>query len=174
MKLKKILPICIYNKIVPITGFIAMNILCFLFIRKEYKGNKFKLTEEFFNHEGIHSIQQLELLLASLIIMTIVILVFDISWWWLLFSILIPFIIYGICWIIEIILPPYNSAYKNICFESEAIYNECDLEYIGKKRKLFNFSFLKYISNKKYPYLTKLERQRRWNIYKNSLKDKEN
>lgn len=171
MKLKKILPICVYNRVIPIVGFIAMNILCFLFIRKEYKGNKVKLTEEFFIHEGIHSIQQLELLLSSLIIMTINILVFDISWWWLLSSIFIPFIIYSICWIIEIILPPYNSAYKNICFESEAIYNECDLEYIGKKRKLFDFSFLKYISNKKYPYLTKFERQKRWNIYKNSLKD---
>lgn len=150
----------IYNSVIPFKGFIAMMTIFILWIRKEYKGSR-QLGYEFFNHEKIHSYQQIEIWVSSIIIMVSVCLFTNLSWWWLLFTPVIPFIIYGLCWIIEIILPPYNMAYKNICFETEAVYNEWDSDYLGKKRKLFTFAFLKYISNKKYPALSRNQRRKR-------------
>jgi len=150
----------IYNSVIPFRGFIAMMTIFILWIRKEYKGSK-QLGYDFFNHEKIHSYQQIEIWVSSIIIMVSVCLFTNLSWWWLLFTPVIPFIIYGLCWIIEILLPPYNMAYKNICFETEAVYNEWDTDYLGKKRKLFTFAFLKYISNKKYPALSRNQRRKR-------------
>lgn len=141
----------IYSKIIPLPGYMAMLTLFILWIRKEYKEDK-RLDAQFFNHERIHSYQQIEIWGIAIIIMTLLCLFGSLSWWWLLTTPVIPLVIYVLCWVIEIALPPYDQAYRNICFESEAIYNESDLEYC-KKRKLFTFRFLKYISNKKYPYV---------------------
>ena len=69
------------------------------------------------------------------------------SWWALLATPIFPLLAYVISWIIEIILPPYNRAYKDICFEGEARTLESDKDF---RKKLFPFSFLKYIPNKKY------------------------
>lgn len=69
------------------------------------------------------------------------------SWWALLATPIFPLLAYVISWIIEIILPPYNRAYKDICFEDEARTLESDKDF---RKKLFPFSFLKYIPNKKY------------------------
>ncbi|MBD5584394.1 MAG: hypothetical protein HDQ88_04880 [Clostridia bacterium] len=135
-----------------------MTFLCFLFIRKEYKGT-IKLSKNVINHEGIHSIQQIELLIADIIICSILCWTLGLSWWWLLVGILFPVILYILCWLIEILLPPYDHAYGNICFESEAIYNEYDFNYI-KYRLKHPFRWLKYIPNKKYPYLNNYQRRK--------------
>lgn len=140
-------PIKIVNGIIPFKGYMAMMTLFILWIRKEYAN---KIDEYVLNHENIHMYQQLEILVVCLVPSIILYILNITSWWWILLSIFSPLIIYVLCWIIEILLPPYNSAYKNICFESEAIYNERDLDYLTNKRKLFDFSWVKYISNKKH------------------------
>ena len=121
-----------------------MTLLWWLIIRTEYKD---KITSIVERHESIHSYQQVVLFLFSLIVSIILSLTTNYSWWCLLLTPIIPLIAYVISWIIEIILPPYNRAYKDICFEGEARALESDEDY---KKKLFPFSFLKYIPNKKY------------------------
>lgn len=143
-------PIKIVNNIIPFRGYMAMMTLFILWIRKEHVN---KIDKYVLNHETIHMYQQLEILGVCLVPTAILYMLNIISCWWVLLSIFFPLIIYVLCWLIELVLPPYNSAYKNICFESEAIYNEYDLDYLRNKRKLFDFSWAKYISNKKYPSL---------------------
>lgn len=146
----------IYNNILPFKGFKAMLTLSILWVRKEYRGSR-QLDQQFFNHEKIHSCQQLEIWIASLVVMSVLCLIAPLSWWWLLITPAIPLLVYGICWMIEICLPPFNRAYGNICFEAEAQYNESNPDYL-KERCLFTFRFLKYISNKKYPYIERKNR----------------
>lgn len=134
----------VYCKFLPFKGYLCMTVLWWLIIRTEYKD---KITETVERHESIHSYQQVVLFLFSLIVSIILSLTTNYSWWCLLLTPIIPLITYVISWIIEIILPPYNRAYKDICFEGEARALESDPDY---KKKLFPFSFLKYIPNKKY------------------------
>lgn len=134
----------VYCKFLPFKGYLCMTLLWWLIIRTEYKD---KITSTVERHESIHSYQQVVLFLFSLIVSIILSLTTNYSWWCLLLTPIIPLIAYVISWIIEIILPPYNRAYKDICFEGEARALESDPDY---KKKLFPFSFLKYIPNKKY------------------------
>lgn len=157
-------PLVIYNSIIPFKGFMAMMTIFILWIRKEYKNHP-ALDDSFYRHETIHAYQQTEIWLTSIILMIAGCWLLNVSWWWLLGTPVIPFIVYVLCWLIEIALPPYDKAYKNICFETEAIYNEANPNYL-KKRKLFQFRFLKYISNKRYPALTAYERRRRNQAFK--------
>lgn len=146
----------IYNNVIPFKGFMAMLTLSILWIRNEYKD---KVTDAVLNHESIHMYQQLELLILGVVVGILSCSFLPISWWWMIAFCLSPFLVYIICWIIEILLPPYDKAYKNICFESEAQYNEYNFNYLKKR---VPFSWIKYISNKKYPYLTNLQRRDRW------------
>lgn len=149
-------PIKVIQNLIPFPGYLAMTTLFLIWVRKEYIKSYDEYTH---NHESIHAYQQTELLLASIILMAILIPIFGWSWLWMLSSIAIPFVIYIICWLIEILLPPYDQAYKNICFESEAIYNEGNLDYLHSRKP---FAWLKYISNKNWPYLTHSERLAIW------------
>lgn len=134
----------VYCKFLPFKGYLCMTVLWWLIIRTEYKD---RITETVEQHETVHSYQQITLFATSFLVSIILSLTTNYSWWCLLLTPIIPLIAYVISWIIEIILPPYNRAYKDICFEGEARALESDPNY---KEKLFPFSFLKYISNKKY------------------------
>ena len=134
----------VYCKFLPFKGYLCMTLLWWLIIRTEYKD---KITSTVERHESIHSYQQVILFLFSLIVSIILSLTTNYSWWCLLLTPIIPLIAYVISWIIEIILPPYNRAYKDICFEGEARSLESDKDF---RKKLFPFSFLKYIPNKTY------------------------
>lgn len=134
----------VYCKFLPFKGYLCMTLLWWLVIRTEYKD---KITPTVERHESCHNYQQVVLFIFSLIASIILSLTTNYSWWCLLLTPIIPLIAYVISWIIEIILPPYNRAYKDICFEGEARALESDPDY---KKKLFPFSFLKYIPNKKY------------------------
>ena len=134
----------VYCKFLPFKGYLCMTLLWWLIIRTEYKD---KITSTVERHESIHSYQQIVLFLFSLIVSIILSLTTNYSWWCLLLTPIIPLIAYVISCIIEIILPPYNRAYKDICFEGEARSLESNKDF---RKKLFPFSFLKYIPNKKY------------------------
>ena len=118
----------VYCKFLPFKGYLCMTILWWLIIRTEYKD---KIT----------------LFIVGLLVSIILSLTTNYSWWGLLATPAIPLLTYVYSWIIEIILPPYNRAYKDICFEGEARSLESDKDF---RKKLFPFSFLKYIPNKKY------------------------
>ena len=134
----------VYCKFLPFKGYLCMTLLWWLIIRTEYKD---RITETVERHETVHIYQQITLFIVGLLVSIILSLTTNYSWWGLLATPTIPLLAYVVSWIIELILPPYDRAYKNICVEGEARALESDPDY---KKKLFPFSFLKYIPNKKY------------------------
>ena len=134
----------IYNNIIPFKGFRAITILPFIFARNSAKW--LKDYEE--NHECIHLRQQLEVLIAAFILIFAMVLVFNISWWWLLASPLVFFVWYGIEWLVRFaIYHDTHIAYRNIAFEQEAYNNQYDMEYLDKRSI---FAWVEYIGKSTY------------------------
>lgn len=142
----------IFNNWIPFGRFTAMTVLLWVFIR-----NDKRFTVRMLNHERIHVRQQLEIVAACLLIGAILIPWIGASWWWMLGCIPAPFLLYGLSVAIEVLLPPYNAAYRNSCFETEAIYNEHHRDYTRRWRRHL-FAWLRYIPNRKYPYIPHEER----------------
>ena len=67
----------------------------------------------------------------------------SIPWWVWVTPVVAPYAVYAVCWFVELLLPPYDSAYRDVCFESEAQYHEYD-----ENPQYCPFSFLRFIPNK--------------------------
>lgn len=130
----------IRSKYLPVKGFMCMNILGFLFVREEVV-----LDDEAINHEAIHTVQQYEILALSAIAALIASNIYA-SWWYLLIVVAMPIALYILAWLVALILPPYDSAYKDSPFECEAFNNEKDPMYLAKRTL---FATWKYIFKKK-------------------------
>lgn len=117
----------IRNKYLPVKGFMCMNILGLLFVREEVV-----LDDEAINHEAIHTVQQYEILALSAIAALIASNIYA-SWWYLLIVVVMPIALYILAWLVALILPPYDSAYKDSPFEREAYANEHDPLYLAKR-----------------------------------------
>ena len=96
----------VYNSLIPWSGFYAINLFGFLFVRDKSKKPVSKIT---LNHEEIHTAQIKEL-------------------WYLGF-----YLIYLFEWIIRLFLP--GNAYRNISLEKEAFKNQGNLDYLKKRKK---------------------------------------
>lgn len=145
----------IYNKVIPFKGFKLMNILGLVFSRVEEKF--ITLVDK--RHEQTHTYQQYELLCIGAFISLVFCNIYQ-SWWYLLGVLLIPFIIYVMAWLLEIVLPPYHNvkeyfagktlwekikavpkwaskvchdAYHDNCFEREAYLNERNVNYFATR-----------------------------------------
>lgn len=105
----------IYNKIIPFGHFDYITFLLWCFVK-----DPAELPPEKENHERIHSRQQIELLAACLLAGIVCIAATGASWWWLILAIPAPLLIYGVSWFIELLMPPYDRAYLDTCFETEA------------------------------------------------------
>ena len=114
----------IRNKFIPFKGFGAMNILGLLFVREGVE-----LTGTTMRHEAIHSLQQYEILAASSLL-ALALSNLLASWWYLLVVAIMPIALYVLAWIIELALPPYDSAYRDSPFEREAYDNQDDPNYL--------------------------------------------
>ena len=130
----------IRNKIVPFGDFDVMNILGLLFVREEVV-----LDDEIINHEAIHTEQQYEILMLSLAVGLMLSNIYA-TWWWLLLALVMPFALYILAWFIELLLPPYDSAYKDSPFEREAYANESNPMYLAKRPL---FATWKYVLKKR-------------------------
>ena len=126
----------IRNKIVPFGDFDVMNILGLLFVREEVV-----LDDEIINHEAIHTVQQYEILALSAIVALIASNIYA-TWWWLLLALVMPFALYILAWFIELLLPPYGTAYKDSPFEREAYANQRNPKYLATRPL---FAWWKYI-----------------------------
>ena len=126
----------IKNKYIPFGNFTAMNLLGLLFVKSDCN-----LTDEIINHEAIHSVQQYEIMFIALLISLILSNIYA-SWWYLLISIVFPIVLYILLWLLELILPPYNSAYKDSPFEREAYFNQNKDNYLVTRPL---FAWIKYI-----------------------------
>ena len=117
----------IRNKILPIGSFACMNILGLLFVREEVV-----LDDEILNHEAIHTEQQYEILMLSLAVGLMLSNIYA-TWWWLLLALVMPFALYILAWFIELLLPPYGTAYKDSPFEREAYANQRNPKYLATR-----------------------------------------
>lgn len=117
----------IRNKIVPFGDFDVMNILGLLFVREEVV-----LDDEILNHEAIHTEQQYEILTVSALVALVLSNIYA-SWWWLLLALVMPFALYILAWFIELLLPPYGTAYKDSPFEREAYANQRNPKYLATR-----------------------------------------
>lgn len=115
------------NKYLPVGKFGAMNILDILFVKEDVE-----VTPTIIRHEAIHTAQQYEIMTASALLALIVSNIFA-SWWYALIAILMPIALYVLAWLVELILPPYTSAYKDSPFEREAYYNQHNPEYLATR-----------------------------------------
>lgn len=126
----------ISNKLIPFKGFGAMNILGLVFTRKN--ADEISITTK--RHEQIHTMQQYEIMLASALISLVLCNIWA-SWWYLLVTIALPIALYVLVWLIELVLPPYTSAYKDSPFEREAFANDEDVNYFVTRPL---FAWVKY------------------------------
>ena len=126
----------IRNKYIPFGDFDVMNILGLLFAREGAV-----LDDEIISHEAIHSEQQEEIVCASALV-AIALCNFCASWWYLLIVLAMPIAIYIIAWLVALILPPYDSAYKDSPFEREAYANQHNPMYLATRPP---FAWWKYI-----------------------------
>lgn len=111
----------IYNNIIPVDGFVAVNLFGVLFVRKKYKemlDTRHEYKTLVVNHESIHTEQMKELLYIGFYVM------YAIYYLILLFR-------YG----------KTLKAYKMIPFEQEAYNNERDIEYLSHRKR---YAFLQY------------------------------
>ena len=113
----------IRNKYLPLGDFKVMNILGFLFVREGVE-----VSPTILLHEAIHTRQQREILVLSLIIA----LPFA-SWWSIPIALVMPFILYVLAWLVALALPPYDSAYKDTPFEREAYANQHNPNYLATR-----------------------------------------
>ena len=126
----------IRNKYIPFGDFDVMNILGLLFVKEGVV-----LDDEVINHEAIHSEQQEEIVCASALV-AIALSNFCASWWYLLIVIAMPIALYVLAWFVALILPPYDSAYKDSPFEREAYANQHNPMYLANRPL---FAWWKYI-----------------------------
>ena len=130
----------IENDYIPVGDFDVMNILGLLFVRKGTK-----LTDTIIRHEAIHTVQQYEILCTSALVALIASNIYA-SWWYLLMAIAMPIAVYVLAWLVELALPPYDTAYRDSPFEREAYMNQDDPMYLPKRPL---FAWIQYILRKK-------------------------
>ena len=96
----------VYNNILPVKGFTAMNLFGIIFARNEYK----PLARRIQNHEAIHTVQMKEML-------------YIFFYFWYLVEWLVKLFRYG------------RNAYENISFEREAYTYQDDYSHLEKRKK---------------------------------------
>ena len=135
----------VFNKLIPFSGFLAMTLWPFIFVREELAKRYSTVVN---NHEHIHAEQQhihaeqqKEMLIVGFAL-ALIGFVFGLGWWALLF---VPIFLwwYLLEWIIRIpVEGSSRQAYRNISFEREAYANEKDLAYLGSRK---HFVWIKYM-----------------------------
>ena len=106
----------LYNRFIPIRGFVALNFFGIILVRKEYEG---KLTEEVIRHEMIHTAQMKEL-------------------WYVGF-----YVLYILEWLYKVItIRDFKKAYRRISFEQEAYLFQGTFHYVSQRSKMTWTKFL--------------------------------
>lgn len=127
----------IRNKWIPFEGFSHMTLFWWIFTRY---GTAYP-SERTLNHERIH-LCQIYGVWAMFVPLTLLLCATGVlSWWWLLWLPGAYYELYFLFWLIEVLLPPYNTAYKDNCFERESRFNAGDYDYCCFEHW---FSWIKY------------------------------
>jgi hypothetical protein len=121
----------IFNDTIPFSGFIAMTVWPFIFVRNK-AASRYNVVAN--NHEHIHAEQQKEMLLVGVVLAAVgyifvglwAILLLPVFFWW-----------YILEWLFRICqYRNTKKAYRNISFEREAYANETNLTYNTARKRL--------------------------------------
>ncbi len=121
----------IFNDTIPFSGFIAMTVWPFIFVRNQ-AASRYNVVAN--NHEHIHAEQQKEMLLVGVVLAAVgyifvglwAILLLPVFFWW-----------YILEWLFRICqYRNTKKAYRNISFEREAYANETNLTYNTARKRL--------------------------------------
>ena len=107
--------------------------------------NKDEMPQRVRNHESVHARQWCECMLASGVIIWALMLILNISPWWLALSFLMFYIFYVLEWLIKLCF--YGAkAYSHISFEREANAGETDSGYLESEGY---FRWVKFVKDDK-------------------------
>jgi len=95
----------IYNRILPVPGFVCINLFGVLFVRRGKT-----LSAATINHEAIHTAQMREL------------------------GYVLFYVIYVLEWLYRL-LTHTRTAYRGISFEREAYAHQADVDYLATRRR---------------------------------------
>ena len=129
--------IVIHNNLIPLGKARTINFFGVLFTKNK------NLTPKTENHEAIHTRQQIEWLILYATALLVLIPACGLSWRWLCtVPICYHVILYCTLWALEWLLPPYDTADRDIALERECYDNQADQMYL-KRRKWF--AWVKYL-----------------------------
>lgn len=137
--------IVIKNKFIPFGNYILMNVYGIILFSKLDTIPPIKL-----NHEKIHSRQILECAIVASLILLILILLFNISYWWFTVSLSSFYIWYGLEYLIIRIFGHKDkqiNRYYEVSFEEEAHNNDANLGYLKNRKP---FAWIKYLNINSY------------------------
>jgi len=104
------------------------------------------LEQYIINHECTHARQWIEATVLSGIVIWLLMLLFNLSAWWMLLSAVAFYLWYGVEWLVKyIILRDENKAYKAVSFEREATLAEDDCNYLENSHY---FAWIRFVSKK--------------------------
>lgn len=134
MKLRRV-----YNKHIPLKGFVAFTLFPWVFIREDLRQ---KYTPTVNRHENIHAVQQIEVFVFG--VMLAVFMLYSGCEWWSLLPLPLFFWLYILEWIIKLPFCNWNldKTYHSISFEQEAYYHQGKIEYILLRD---DYAWVKYI-----------------------------
>ncbi len=118
------------NPFLPMSGYTAMTVWPFVFVRTDLAH---RYTETTDRHERIHARQQQEMLVAGSVIAAVLALC-GLGWWSLLACPLF-FWWYAAEWLLRAMWSTSNAwAYRNLAFEREAYARQHDPGYLDRRR----------------------------------------
>ncbi|WP_195579108.1 hypothetical protein [Bacteroides intestinalis] len=107
------------------------------------KLSKSEMRQRVRNHECTHARQWIEIVLMTGAIIWLLMLLFNLSTLWLIFSVLAFYLWYGIEWFIRFVATlDVKKAYKAVSFEREAYENQEDSNYLENSHY---FAWMRYL-----------------------------
>ena len=132
--------ITVKNRLFPWFGCTAMTVWPFVFVRSEKEDHYGPVAER---HEQIHAHQQLEVLVITVMLLSVLALHGGAPWWSLAVSPFVYFVLYALEWLVRLaIYRDRDEAYRNVSFEQEAYLHQDDTDYLTERRSLFWLGYL--------------------------------
>lgn len=113
----------VYNKLIPFSGYFAVNIFGIMFVQERYRNRK--ISQVTYNHELTHTEQALDFVFGCKKLQVLGYLIF--------------YVLYFIEWLIKLIITGFTlgrvKAYRSISFEQEAYNNQKDNSYLQNRKR---------------------------------------